>query len=111
MIGEKSTQSLFPFDPKPKRQCVFELVYFSRPDSVTFGRSVHRVRVSLGTELARRAPAEADLVMSVPDSSNAAALGFSRESGLPFEMGLIRNHYIGRTFIQPTQSIPRGNTV
>jgi len=105
IIGDHGLQSSFPFEPVPKRQCIFELVYFSRPDSVTFGRSVHRVRVNLGKELARRAPADADLVMAVPDSSNAAALGFARESGLRFEMGLIRNHYIGRTFIQPAQRV------
>lgn len=105
VIDESGIASLFPFKRVQRRQCVFELVYFSRPDSVTFGRSVHRVRVSLGRELARRAPADADLVMAVPDSSNAAALGFARESGLPFEMGLIRNHYVGRTFIQPSRGI------
>jgi amidophosphoribosyltransferase len=104
-IDARGVRSAFPFSSAPRRQCIFELVYFSRPDSVTFGRSVHQVRVNLGRELARTAPADADLVIAVPDSSNAAALGFSRESGLPFDLGLIRNHYIGRTFIQPSQDI------
>lgn len=85
-------------------ECVFEHVYFARPDSRCFGRGVGAVRVELGRALAREHPADADLVMSVPDSSNGAALGFSRESGIPLEFGLIRNHYVGRTFISPTQS-------
>jgi amidophosphoribosyltransferase len=105
VIGESGVTSRFPFERVPKRQCVFELVYFARPDSVTFGRSVHAVRVDLGRQLARRAAADADLVIAVPDSSNAAALGFARESSLPFELGLIRNHYVGRTFIQPSRDI------
>jgi amidophosphoribosyltransferase len=84
-------------------KCVFELIYFSRPDSVVFGESVDRVRRRLGRQLAREHPAEADCVISVPDSSNAAALGFAEESGIQFELGLIRNHYIGRTFIRPGQ--------
>ncbi len=105
VIGENGLRSSFPFEAAPKRQCVFELVYFARPDSVTFGRSVHRVRVNLGRELAQRDPVGADLVMAVPDSSNAAALGYAKESGIAFEMAMIRNHYIGRTFIQPAQGI------
>ncbi len=91
--------------PGPRAECVFEHVYFARPDSRTFGRGVSDIRVELGRELAREHPAEADIVMSVPDSSNAAALGFSRESGIPFEHGLIRNHYVGRTFIRPSQTL------
>src|SRR6476469_8225047 len=87
------------------RRCVFEYVYFARPDSRVFGGSVDRARRSLGRRLAREHPApSADLVFSVPDSSNSAALGFAEESGLPYELALIRNHYIGRTFIQPTQA-------
>jgi amidophosphoribosyltransferase len=87
------------------RRCVFEYVYFSRPDSRIFGGSVDRARRALGRQLAREAPAPtADLVFSVPDSSNSAALGFAEVSGLPYELALIRNHYVGRTFIQPTQA-------
>ncbi len=95
-------------DPLPRaevKHCAFELVYFSRPDSMIFEESVHEFRLNLGRRLAREHPAPgADCVFSVPDSSNAAALGFSRESGIPFEHGLIRNHYVGRTFIHPVQS-------
>lgn len=90
---------------KERRRCIFELVYFSRPDSRVFGRSVDRVRRALGRELAREHPAPgADCVFSVPDSSNAMALGFSEEAGLKLEHALIRNHYVGRTFINPTQA-------
>jgi len=85
--------------------CVFEHVYFSRPDSIIFGRSVHQSRENLGRRLAREAPADADLVVPVPDSGVAAAVGYAAESGLPFKFGLIRNHYIGRTFIEPEQNI------
>ena len=93
------------FDVQPLQRCVFEHVYFARPDSQIFGHSVDRARRALGRQLARECPAPgADLVFAVPDSSNAAALGYAEESGLPLELALIRNHYIGRTFIQPTQS-------
>ncbi len=91
--------------PRPKAQCVFEHVYFSRPDSVVFGRSVQQSREMLGRILAREHPVEADLVVPVPDSGVAAALGYSAESGIPFRHGLIRSHYIGRTFIEPSQAI------
>ncbi|HUG39877.1 MAG TPA: amidophosphoribosyltransferase [Longimicrobiales bacterium] len=84
--------------------CIFELVYFARPDSTLWGQSVDRARRAFGRQLAREHPADADMVFSVPDSSNSAALGFSEESGIPYELGLIRNHYVGRTFIHPTQS-------
>lgn len=84
--------------------CSFELIYFSRPDSHIFGASVDRARRAFGRRLAREQPAEADCVFSVPDSSNSAALGFSEESGIPFELALIRNHYVGRTFINPSQA-------
>jgi len=94
-----------PLPSKPHRRCIFELVYFSRPDSAVFGRSVDRVRRALGRELAREHPAPGiDSVFSVPDSSNAMALGFAEESGIKLEYGLIRNHYVGRTFINPTQA-------
>ncbi len=89
------------FRPGRLRQCIFEHIYFSRPDSHVFGESVNRIRRALGRALARRHPAEADIVISVPDSSNSAALGYAEESGIPLEHGLIRNHYVGRTFIQP----------
>jgi amidophosphoribosyltransferase len=85
--------------------CVFELIYFSRPDSLVFGVSVDKVRKEFGRRLAREQPADADLVISVPDSSNAAALGYSVESGIQLELGLIRNHYVGRTFIYPTSEL------
>jgi amidophosphoribosyltransferase len=88
-----------------ERFCIFEHVYFARPDSILGGRSVYEVRKELGRQLARECPAEADIVIPVPDSGVPAALGFSEAAGLPFEMGLIRNHYVGRTFIEPQQSI------
>ena len=90
--------------PRPVSRCVFELVYFARPDSTVFGESVDRVRRELGRQLAREQPASGDVVFSVPDSSNAMALGFSEVSGIKLEYGLIRNHYVGRTFINPTQN-------
>ncbi len=93
-----------PEVPEPTR-CLFEHVYFARPDSEVFGESVAQVRLRLGAQLAREAPAPADVVVPVPDSGLFAALGYSRESGLPLEFGLIRNHYVGRTFIEPKQSI------
>ncbi len=83
--------------------CIFELVYFARPDSHLFGISVDRARRAFGRQLAREHPVEADAVLAVPDSANSAALGFSEESGIPFELGLLRNHYVGRTFIRPSQ--------
>src|SRR6185369_14927878 len=100
--GMRSTKPL----PKLEgRQCVFEYVYFARPDSRVFGGSVDRARRALGRRLAKEHPAPgADMVFSVPDSSNSAALGFSEASGIPYELALIRNNYVGRTFIQPTQA-------
>ncbi len=85
-------------------QCVFEMVYFARPDSKVFGRNVHTVRLEYGMQLAKEHPVDADIVISVPDSGNSAALGFSRESGIPLDFGFMRNHYIGRTFIMPEQN-------
>jgi amidophosphoribosyltransferase len=98
-------RSIFPFEKKELKRCVFEHVYFARPDSRIFGGSVDRARRALGRRLAQECPAPgADLVFSVPDSSNSAAIGFAEESGLTYELALIRNHYVGRTFIQPTQA-------
>jgi amidophosphoribosyltransferase len=94
------------YAPEEQRsQCVFEHVYFSRPDSIVFGRPVQDSREIMGCLLAREAPADADIVVPVPDSGNAAALGYSQESGLPYRQALIRNHYVGRTFIEPSQAI------
>jgi amidophosphoribosyltransferase len=87
------------------RPCLFEYIYFSRPDSMLGGRSVYQVRKSIGAELARESHVAADVVVPVPDSGVPAAIGYSQESGLPFELGIIRNHYVGRTFIEPTQSV------
>jgi amidophosphoribosyltransferase len=103
MLDDQGISTVGQLAPAPLRKCVFELIYFSRPDSVVFGEPVDRVRRRLGRQLAREHPAPADCVISVPDSSNSAALGYAEESGIPFELGLIRNHYIGRTFIRPGQ--------
>ncbi|HPB32747.1 MAG TPA: amidophosphoribosyltransferase, partial [Candidatus Sumerlaeota bacterium] len=94
-----------PFAQEDPSFCVFEYIYFSRPDSIIEGKSVYNIRHSLGEQLAREHPVEADMVIPVPDSSNPSALGYAKESGIPFEFGLIRSHYIGRTFIQPSQNI------
>jgi amidophosphoribosyltransferase len=96
------------FDILKKRKhafCIFEFIYFSRPDSMIYGMNVDKVRRRLGWQLAKEHPVDADIVISVPDSSNTAALGFSEASGIPFDIGIIRNHYVGRTFIQPEQKI------
>ena len=104
-VDDDGIRSSFPLPKRESRKCVFEYVYFARPDSRVFGGSVDRARRALGRRLAREWPAPgAELVFSVPDSSNSAALGFAEESKLPFELALIRNHYVGRTFIQPTQA-------
>ena len=104
-VDETGERSIFPFEAKELKRCVFEHVYFARPDSRIFGGSVDRARRALGRRLAQDCPAPgAELVFSVPDSSNSAAIGFAEESGLPYELALIRNHYVGRTFIQPTQA-------
>jgi amidophosphoribosyltransferase len=105
VADRNGVRSFHPFPPEPVSQCVFEHIYFARPDSQVFGRNVLASRLALGRQLAREAPAEADIVVPVPDSGMGAALGFAQESGLPFEWGLIRNHYVGRTFIEPKQSI------
>jgi amidophosphoribosyltransferase len=105
VIDDDGMRSLRPFAPAPTRRCMFEYVYFARPDSFLYGRNVYQVRKQQGRALARECPSDADIVVPVPDSGNAAALGFAEESGLPFEMALVRSHYIGRTFIEPRQSI------
>ena len=104
-ITPNSLRSYFPLPPARSAQCVFEYIYFSRPDSILFGKSVAGVRKALGRQLAEEAPVEADLVIPVPDSGVPAALGYSDRSGIPFDHGLIRNHYVGRTFIEPKQNI------
>jgi len=103
VIDHQGIQSLRPFPTRKARPCIFEYVYFARPDSVVNGRAVYEVRKRMGRRLAQETPAEVDVVVPVPDSGVPAALGFAQEAGLPFEMGIIRNHYVGRTFIQPTQ--------
>ena len=105
IFDEDGAQSHKPFPPMAARPCIFEYVYFSRPDSIVGGRNVYDVRKTMGAELAREAPAKADVIVPVPDSGVPAAIGFAQESGIPYELGIIRNHYVGRTFIQPTQSI------
>jgi amidophosphoribosyltransferase len=105
VIDAAGLRSFHPFPPEPPSQCIFEHVYFARPDSQVFGRNVLASRLRLGRQLAREAPADADIVVPVPDSGMGAGLGYAQESGLPFEWGLIRNHYVGRTFIEPKQSI------
>jgi amidophosphoribosyltransferase len=103
-VRDRELTSLKSVTPGARPQpCVFELVYFARPDSRIWGESVDRARREFGRQLAREHPAQADIVFSVPDSSNSAALGYAEESGIPYELGLIRNHYVGRTFIHPTQ--------
>jgi len=105
-ITEKGIKSVYITDEKPKSSfCIFEYIYFSRPDSNIYGSNVHLARKRLGTELAKEAPCKADIVVAIPDSGSSAAVGYSEQSGIPLEMGMIRNHYIGRTFIQPSQHI------
>jgi amidophosphoribosyltransferase len=104
-IDENGIESFKPFPPKKYSHCIFEFVYFARPDSCLFGKNVYTVRKNLGRTLAREAGVDADIVIPVPDSGVPAALGYAEESGIPLEMGLIRNHYVGRTFIEPRQSI------
>ncbi len=105
IVGPEGITSLFYSTGAPQSSCIFEHVYFSRPDSVVFGRAVQASREELGRQLAREAPVEADLVVPVPDSGVTAAVGYAAESGIPFRFGLIRNHYVGRTFIEPSQSV------
>jgi amidophosphoribosyltransferase len=103
IIDDNGIRSLFCDQPRRRTFCIFEYIYFARPDSTIYGRNVYQARKAQGRRLAQEAPVAADLVMPFPDSGNYAALGYCEESGLPFEIAMIRNHYIGRTFIQPTQ--------
>ncbi len=106
VIAEASGLTRVRFTPAlQRRHCIFEHVYFSRPDSIVFGRPVHRSRENMGKLLARQCPIDADIVVPVPDSGSAAAVGYAMESGIPLKFGLIRNHYVGRTFIEPRQAI------
>jgi amidophosphoribosyltransferase len=105
VYDEDGVQVHKPFPPQQARPCIFEYIYFARPDSVVGGRSVYQVRKNVGEQLAAESPAIADVVVPVPDSGVPAALGYSQASGIPYELGIIRNHYVGRTFIQPTQAI------
>jgi amidophosphoribosyltransferase len=105
VFDEDGRQTHKPFPPTAPRPCIFEYIYFSRPDSIVGGRPVYDVRKAMGAELAREAPAAADVVIPVPDSGVPAAIGYARASGIPYELGIIRNHYVGRTFIEPTQHI------
>jgi amidophosphoribosyltransferase len=108
VVDERGITSRKVFESTKLAKCIFEFIYFSRPDSIVFGENVDKVRRKLGTVLARNHPVDADIVIAVPDSSNTSSLGFAHESKLPFELGLIRNHYVGRTFIQPSQSLRDG---
>jgi amidophosphoribosyltransferase len=105
VVDNDGARSLRPFMPEEPRRCVFEWIYFARPDSTIAGQSVYGARESMGRRLAVEHPVEADIVIPVPDSGTAAAIGYARESGIPFDQGLIRSHYIGRTFIEPSESI------
>ena len=104
-ITRDDVKSYMPFKKVNKKRCIFEYIYFARPDSFMFGKTVYTVRKALGRELARDTHVEADMVIPIPDSGIGAAIGYSQETGIPFELGLIRNHYVGRTFIEPEESI------
>ena len=105
VVDDKGLRTMQSLPKQRSGKCIFELIYFARPDSQVFGRSVYAVRKAMGRRLAQEAPVEADIVVPVPDSGVPAALGYSEQSGIPYEMGLIRSHYVGRTFIEPSQSI------
>jgi amidophosphoribosyltransferase len=105
VFDDEGMHSHKPFPPMAARPCIFEYIYFSRPDSIVGGRSVYEVRKTMGAQLATESPAKADVVVPVPDSGVPAAIGYAQASGIPYELGIIRNHYVGRTFIQPTQAI------
>ena len=105
VISDEGVESHWPFPRQPARPCIFEYIYFSRPDSMLGGRSIYDVRKAMGRELARESAISADVIVPIPDSGVPAALGYSQETAIPFELGIIRNHYVGRTFIEPTQTI------
>ncbi|MBL0701331.1 MAG: amidophosphoribosyltransferase [Desulfosarcina sp.] len=105
IIGRDGIKSIKPFNSERCSFCIFELIYFARPDSIMFGKSLYQIRKAHGKRLAQESHVDADLVMPFPDSGTYAALGYAEETGIPFEMAMIRNHYVGRTFIQPTQSM------
>ena len=105
LINENGLQSFFPFKKEETKHCVFEHIYFARPDSFLFGEHVYMARKEMGKAMAQESPADVDLVVPVPDSGVVSAMGFAEESNIPFEMGLIRNHYVGRTFIEPQSQI------
>ncbi len=105
VISEEGIESIKPFPKQTARPCIFEFIYFARPDSIVHGRPVYDVRKRMGAELAMESGVEADVVVPVPDSGVPAALGYAQAAGIPYELGIIRNHYVGRTFIQPTQSV------
>ena len=104
-ITADGVESHRPFPKRPPRPCIFEYIYFARPDSIVGGRNVYELRKQMGAQLAREAPAAADVIIPIPDSGVPAAIGYARESAIPFELGIIRNHYVGRTFIEPEQRI------
>ena len=105
VLRDGTMKSYYPFGFSRPAPCIFEYVYFARPDSMVFGKNVYKLRKNMGAELAREVPTQADLVTAVPDSGVAAAIGYAEASKIPYEMGLVRNHYVGRTFIEPKQSI------
>ncbi len=105
VITKDGIESHRPFPKRPARPCIFEYIYFARPDSIVDGRCVYDVRKAMGQQLAREAPADADVIIPIPDSGVPAAIGYAQESNIPFELGIIRNHYVGRTFIEPEQQI------
>src|SRR3982751_3995057 len=105
VVNDDGLRTIQPLPRQRSGKCIFELIYFARPDSQIFGRNVYRTRKELGKRLAIEQPAQADVVIPVPDSGVAAALGYAEQSGIPYDMGLIRSHYVGRTFIEPSQSI------
>lgn len=105
LINKEGIKSYMPFKKKDRKYCIFEYIYFARPDSYMFGKTVYSVRKDLGRQLARDTFVDADMVIPIPDSGIGAAIGYSQETGIPFELGLIRNHYVGRTFIEPKDSI------
>ena len=105
IINQDGLRSIHPFAAAPHRFCVFEYIYFARPDSVLEGRGVYEARKNIGIELAKEKPVDADLVVPVPDSGVPASIGYAAQSGIPFELGIIRNHYVGRTFIEPSDHV------